>query len=105
LRLGELTPKFFVRDLRESFKKLGSDLTVRIGHPEDIIDNIVNDLAQENITVEGVYSHQEVCDEEMRVEKRLIKRLKTKNVQLKTVWGGQTMHHISELPFIPTGKV
>lgn len=94
----ELTPKFFVRDLRESFKKLGSDLTVRIGHPEDIIDNIVNDLAQgklithvqtsfyllqsktENITVEGVYSHQEVCDEEMRVEKRLIKRLKTKNV-------------------------
>jgi deoxyribodipyrimidine photo-lyase len=93
-----------VKDLRESFKKLGSDLTVRIGHPEDIIDNIVNDLAQENITVEGVYSHQEVCDEEMRVEKRLIKRLKTKNVQLKTVWGGQTMHHISELPFIPTGK-
>eukprot|EP01120_Amphizonella_sp_Union-15-10_P005110 TRINITY_DN15850_c0_g1_i1.p1 TRINITY_DN15850_c0_g1~~TRINITY_DN15850_c0_g1_i1.p1 ORF type:complete len:540 (+),score=87.42 TRINITY_DN15850_c0_g1_i1:95-1714(+) len=93
-----------VKDLRESFQKLGSDLTVRVGNPEDVIPKLIDELSQENISVEGVYSHQEVCDEELIVEKRLVQRLKTKNIPLKTYWGGQTMHHIDDLPFEPKGK-
>ncbi|MDJ0508132.1 MAG: DASH family cryptochrome [Crocosphaera sp.] len=82
-----------VHDLRQSLKKLGSNLIIRTGYPEKIIPQLVKELL-----IDAVYFHEEVTAEEIRVEKALKKALKPLKVQIETFWGA-TLYHYDDLPF------
>jgi deoxyribodipyrimidine photo-lyase len=70
-----------VADLRASLQKLGSNLVVRRGLPEEIIPAIA-----EQLKVDRVYYSQEVTAEEKQIEKKLKQALLAKNIQVKSYW-------------------
>ena len=82
-----------VEDLRNSLQKLGSNLIVRYGLPEDEVKAI----AQE-VKADAVYYHQEVTSEETHVEKKLKKALKDLDIKVKSFWGA-TLYLAEDLPF------
>lgn len=82
-----------VADLRQSLQKLGSNLIIRIGFPEEIIPQLAKQLE-----VSAVYYHAEVTSEELQVEKALNKALTPLKVYLKSFWG-HTLYHPDNLPF------
>ena len=81
-----------VADLRQNLRALGSDLIIRCGEPETVLVQLAKDLE-----VSGLYYHQEVTSEEMRVEQALAEALSA-TVPVKTFWGA-TLHHVNDLPF------
>ncbi|MDJ0716443.1 MAG: DASH family cryptochrome [Prochloraceae cyanobacterium] len=82
-----------VRDLRNCLQKLGSDLIVRKGLPEEIIPSLAKEY-----NVSAVYFHREVTSEELAVEKKLKKALSEIKVKVNTFWGA-TLYHLEDLPF------
>lgn len=82
-----------VADLRQSLVQLGSNLVIRRGKPEEIIPKFCKDHG-----IGAVYWHGEVTAEEIRVEKRLKRALRQRDIQVKTFWG-TTLHDPEELPF------
>lgn len=80
-------------DLRRSLQSLGSDLVIRLGHPEDIIPALAKEYA-----VERVLYHREVTSEETRVERRLAQALGAIGVKWQGFWG-HTLYHPDDLPF------
>ena len=95
-KTGAFRAQFLIEsviDLRNSLQKLGSNLVVRMGLPEQIIPS----LAQQ-FQVDAVYYHREVTAEEVAVEKRLSKALSRINVEVNTFWGA-TLYHPDDLPF------
>lgn len=82
-----------VADLRHSLQKIGSDLIVACGQPEQIIPKLV-----EQLRITAVYAHQTVTSEEMAVETALQQALNQFNVPLKLFWG-ETLYHQDDLPF------
>lgn len=95
-KTGKYRAKFLIEsvaDLRESLQKLGTDLIVRKGIPEQIIPDIAK---QYNVT--EFYFSQEATEEEIKVEKRLIKALKQLHIQVKSCWQS-TLYQPDDLPF------
>ncbi len=82
-----------VADLRSSLKKLGSNLVVRWGLPEEIIPAIA-----EKFKVDRVCFSKEVTAEETRVEKKLKQALSAKNIEVNTYWEA-TLYLPEDLPF------
>ena len=82
-----------VADLRSSLQKLGSDLVVRWGLPEEIIPAIA-----EQLKVDRVCYSQEVTSEEKQVEKKLKQALSAKNIKVSTYWEA-TLYSPEDLPF------
>ncbi len=82
-----------VADLRQSLQKLGSNLVIRRGLPEEIIPQLAKDLG-----ASAVYYHEEVTSEELQVEKAINKALKPLKVELTSFWG-HTLYHPDNLPF------
>lgn len=82
-----------VADLRLSLQKLGSNLVVRRGLPEEIIPAIA-----EQLKVDRVCYSKEVTSEEQRVEKKLRKALSAKNIEVSTYWEA-TLYLPEDLPF------
>ncbi|MEL6928888.1 MAG: DASH family cryptochrome [Cyanobacteria bacterium J06600_6] len=82
-----------VTDLRNSLQKLGSNLVVRRGLPEEIIPAIA-----EQLKIDAVSYSKEVTSEEKRVEKKLRKALATKGVKVNTYWEA-TLYLPEDLPF------
>ncbi|MDJ0687586.1 MAG: DASH family cryptochrome [Xenococcaceae cyanobacterium MO_188.B32] len=82
-----------VSDLRNSLQKLGSNLLVRCGLPEEIIPNLVREL-----NIDAVYYHQEVTAEELKVEKKLQQELSKLKVEMQSFWGA-TLYLPEDLPF------
>jgi deoxyribodipyrimidine photo-lyase len=82
-----------VTDLRSSLQKLGSNLVVRRGLPEEIIPAIA-----EQLKVDRVCHSQEVTSEEKRVEKKLRKALAAKNIQVNS-YCSTTLYLPEDLPF------
>ncbi|PSF38185.1 cryptochrome DASH [Aphanothece hegewaldii CCALA 016] len=80
---------FSITNLKNSLQKLGSDLIIRQGKPENIITDLVKTLE-----ISTVYYHQEVTAEELAVEKALAKN----NIKIKGFWG-TTLYHPDDLPF------
>lgn len=85
-------------DLRLALRKIGSDLIVRFGKPEEQIA-----LLAQQLQVEAVFATQEVTDEEVRIEKRLEQKLLTKKIRLDLFWQ-QTLYHLEDLPF-PVARI
>ena len=81
-----------VKNLRNSLQKLGSNLIVRQGLPEEEINAIAKQLA-----VDAVYYHQEVTAEELAIENNLKQALKAHNITYKSFWG-VTLYLPEDLP-------
>ena len=82
-----------VADLRNSLQKLGSNLVVRRGLPEEVIPAIAEELK-----VDSVSYSKEVTSEEKRVEKKLRKALSAKKIKVATYWEA-TLYLPEDLPF------
>ena len=82
-----------VADLRDSLQKLGSNLVVRRGLPEEVIPAIA-----EQLKVDSVSYSKEVTSEEKRVEKKLRKALSAKKIKVATYWEA-TLYLPEDLPF------
>ncbi|BAZ45537.1 cryptochrome, DASH family protein [Chondrocystis sp. NIES-4102] len=95
-KTGSFRAQFLVEsvtDLRNSLKKLGSNLIVRRGLPEHIIPAIALQLE-----VDQVFYSQEVTYEEKQVDSRLNQALAANNIKVKTFWTS-TLYLPGDLPF------
>lgn len=82
-----------VTDLRHSLQKLGSNLVVRRGLPEEVIPAIAQELKIDQVS----YS-KEVTSEEKQVEQKLKIALSEKNIRVNTYWEA-TLYLPEDLPF------
>ncbi|CAL5350413.1 unnamed protein product [Camellia sinensis] len=96
-------------DLKNNLMKLGLNLLIQHGKPEDIIPSLVKEFGAHT-----VYAQKETCSEEVNVERLVSCSLQqvalasplgpstrptpTNNAKLQLVWG-VTMYHVDDLPF------
>ena len=95
-KTGAFRAKFLIEsvaNLRENLRSLNSNLIIRIGHPEDVLPKLAQQLE-----VGSVYYHAEITTEEKAVETNLCEALKEKNIAYKAFWGS-TLLHRDDLPF------
>lgn len=107
-KTGPYRAKFNVESiecLRKNIKsRFDGDLLVRVGKPEQVIGDLIHELdSQHKISIDAVFAHKEVADEEIRVEEGIQKIFDKSNKKdkskLNLFWGGVTLHHIDDLPF------
>lgn len=79
-----------VKNLKSNLRKLGLDLIIRSGKPEEIIPQLVKDHE-----IDLAFTHKEITREETEVEELLKKKVGNK---LSFVWGS-TLFHINDIPF------
>ncbi|MES2517210.1 MAG: DASH family cryptochrome [Bacteroidota bacterium] len=94
-KTGELRHQFLiesVQNLRENLLKIGSNLVIRTGFPEDIIPALVKE-----IQADEVYTSEEVTQEEIDVDSLVEERLKSDGKKIKFFWQS-TLYHVDELP-------
>ncbi len=84
-----------LNDLRKTYRKIGGDLLVMYGKPEDILPELV---AKHNCH-ELIYQ-REIMSEETEVESQLANRLGSQTCQLTSIWG-KTLYHVDDLPYEP----
>ncbi|QHU99783.1 DASH family cryptochrome [Synechocystis sp. CACIAM 05] len=82
-----------VQNLAESLQKVGNKLLVTTGLPEQVIPQIA-----EQINAKTIYYHREVTQEELDVERNLVKQLTILGIEAKGYWGS-TLCHPEDLPF------
>ncbi|WP_353137841.1 DASH family cryptochrome [Pseudopedobacter sp.] len=82
-----------VADLKRSFKKLGGDLLVLTGKPEEVLPQLVKEYH-----VDEVYHHREVASEETDISSAVEDALWKSQVNLKH-FIGHTLYHKEDLPF------
>lgn len=95
-KTGYVRAKFLIEcvaDLRHSLQKLGADLVIRTGKPEDILPELVS-----KYHVTEVYHHREVASEETRVSADVENALWRLKINLKH-FIGHTLYHKEDLPF------
>jgi len=82
-----------VADLKQNLQKLGSDLYIRIGHPEEVVFQ----LAQQ-VKSSWVFCNRERTYEEVKVQSNLEKKLWSIGQELR-FFRGKMMLHTADLPF------
>lgn len=82
-----------VEDLRNNLRKIGSDLIIRVGKPEEILTKMADEWQ-----AAAVYASKEVTQEETTVEAKLSKRIKPLNIEIELIWIA-TLYHARDLPF------
>lgn len=82
-----------IAELRESLKRLGGDLMVRVGVPEDIIPELCV-----KYKVHEVYHHREVGPKETEISENVEAALWRLKINLKH-FIGHTLYHKEDLPF------
>lgn len=85
-------------DVRSRLRDAGSDLLIRFGTPEQVIESLVKALQSRGDEVEGVWMQKEMTFQETRVEDDIEKRLKSTGVPIRFVHG-KTLIHPADLPF------
>ncbi len=94
-KTGEFRHQFLiesVNNLQENLLKIGSNLIIRTGFPEDILPQ----LAQE-IQADEVYTSEEITSEENVVDSLVEERLKADGRKIKFFWQ-TTLFHVDDLP-------
>lgn len=71
-----------VYDLQSRLRARNSDLLVRFGRLEDVVEEVVGCLKQGGDQVEGVWLQKDFCPEELAIERKLIKNLNKHGVKL-----------------------
>lgn len=95
-KTGAIRAKFIIEsvaDLKSSLQKLGGDLIVKFGKPENILPQIVQQYG-----VTEVYHHREVASEETLTSAKVEDSLWKLQINLKH-FIGHTMYHKEDLPF------
>jgi len=82
-----------VANLRANLRSLNSDLTIRMGKPEDVLPEFIQQWG-----IRTVYYHAEITSEETNVEAKLTKLLQTQKIEIESFWGS-TLLHPQDLPF------
>jgi deoxyribodipyrimidine photo-lyase len=94
-KMGQLRHQFLiesVKNLQENLQKIGSNLIIRTGFPEDILPQ----LAQE-IQADEIYTSEEITTEENEVDSLVEERLKADGRKIKFFWQ-TTLFHVDDLP-------
>lgn len=84
-----------VYDLKNRLQSVGSDLVVRFGQLEDVLENNIKALQDAGDRVYGVWATKEICDEEVQQERRIEKMTGAYNVPLRLFAGKQLSAFIS----------
>lgn len=84
--------------LRESLRKKGGDLLIRIGEPEKVIAELA-----EECQADYVYASKKIGPKETYIESSLSKNLKVANIDFKLIWM-DTLLNVVSLPF-PIAKL
>ncbi|XP_022855504.1 cryptochrome DASH, chloroplastic/mitochondrial isoform X3 [Olea europaea var. sylvestris] len=111
-KTGGLRAQFLIEclaDLKKNLMKLGLDLLIQNGKPEEILPSLAKAYG-----VHTVYAQKETCSEELNVERLVSKSLQkvvlssskgqsvkpnsTNSTKLELIWGS-SMYHIDDLPF------
>jgi deoxyribodipyrimidine photo-lyase len=95
-KTGRNRAKFIIEsvtNLRKNLKARGSDLYVRVGIPEDEINEIAN-----NVKASWVFCNREMTDEEIKVQDRLEKKLWTMGREIYYS-RGKMLYYTADLPF------
>lgn len=95
-KTGRYRAKFLieaVEALRNALRERGSDLLVRIGHPEEVLP----DLCKRTGASMLMY-HREVSYEDKQVEVALDKALSNSKTACSAFWGG-LLYNVDDLPF------
>ncbi len=95
-KTGNLRTQFLleaVQDLQNNLKKIGSELIIRTGKPEDILPQMA-----EKLGATAIYTSEEVTDEEIAVDSVIEKRLKAEGISMNFYWMS-TLYHLDDLPF------
>ena len=82
-----------VQDLRESLRKRGSDLIVRIGKPEDVLFDICREAK-----ASWVFCNRERTSEESRVQDKLEEKLWSVGQEIRFT-RGKMLYYTADLPF------
>lgn len=95
-KTGPFRAKFLlesVQNLQSNLKKLGADLILRTGKPEDEIYNVVKETH-----AISVYCNRERTDEEVKVQDNLERNLWTLGLEIQ-YFRGKMLFHTGDLPF------
>ncbi len=95
-KTGAFRTKFLiesVNELRKSFRKLGADLTILQGKPEEAVVDFA-----EKIQAKAIFFSQEVTSEEKGVDKSLESAAFARGISTESFWQS-TLYHIDDLPF------
>jgi len=82
-----------VEDLKQSFKRLGTDLVVRTGIPEDEVYKLAKQVQSQ-----WVFCNRERTHEEAQVQTKLEKNLWSLGVELR-FFRGKMLYYTQDLPF------
>lgn len=82
-----------LENLRESYKKIGGNLLVLFGKPEELIPHLVHTHQCDEL----IYQ-KEIMSEEIFVESQLEINLKSTPCKITLIWG-KTLYHLDDLPF------
>lgn len=96
-RIGAYRLKFLLEslhDLQQNLRKIGSDLVVFRGIPEDILLDLVK-----KYKVNYFVASKEATQKETDVESEISQRLKPLNIDMELIWGAATLYHPRDLPF------
>lgn len=94
-KTGELRHQFLiesVENLRENLQKIGSNLIVKTGFPEDILPQLAQEMG-----VDELYTSEEITSEENEIDTLVEERLKADGRKMKFFWQA-TLYHVDDLP-------
>ena len=94
-KTGEMRNQFLiesVKNLRENLQKIGSNLIIRTGFPEDILPQLAKEIQAEEL-----YTSEEITSEENEVDSLVEERLKADGRKIKFFWQA-TLFHVDDLP-------
>lgn len=95
-KTGPFRAKFLIEavdNLRANLKKLGGNLVVRIGKPEEEIPELANAFH-----AEAIFYSEEITQEEKTIEKALENALWKNGIQTFSFWQS-SLFHMEDLPF------
>ncbi|MEA5141449.1 DASH family cryptochrome [Arcicella rigui] len=94
-KAGNLRTQFLVEsleNLRKNLQSIGSNLIIRIGHPEEIIPQLAKELS-----IDEVFISEEVTSEETDTDTSVEVALKKEGIKMKFFWQA-TLYHLDDLP-------
>jgi deoxyribodipyrimidine photo-lyase len=94
-KTGEMRHQFLVEsvnNLQENLQKIGSNLIIRTGFPEDILPQLAKEIQADEI-----FTSEEITSEENEVDSLVENRLKTDGKKIKFFWQS-TLFHVDDLP-------
>lgn len=94
-KTGQIRHQFLmesVQNLRENLHKIGSNLIVRTGFPEDILPQLAREIQADEL-----FTSEEITQEENEVDALVEERLKAEGRKVKFFWQS-TLFHVDDLP-------